>query len=471
MSAIRAMLLPALLRDPSQPLTVRILLPRNAPAITVRLVELDAWRFLREDMLEEEGGVATTLATFVGRIENGRFEIDSTDIPDAGDGEGSLKLTFHGSSDEHQIPVAREIVETDGGELELGLEIEATVVRRGQEVREEFRSAYPTFVRNTAALPSGNRPVITFITGHDLYQRAARRFWRRRADVVVVRRSVESILRYLNNPENVQRLGCDKWGQINIVSHASVNYWYLPLFEDSLRQSRPVDYPRLATYGNDSRLTPPPSSIVDGDTQIVLRGCNIGRNTDLCRAIRNLFGGNAWLHAPRFLQFYHLTRRGGRRRERELFYESLYFFVPGRETPNDDECLRRLQNKYSDRNIDSGEWERLLNAEGERQRREGNVGWTFGRAYESFPPILIEQIKDDLRRDWSSGPMTYHTTVDDWEWHYEPQFSQNDDGSLRYRLKLLAWRRLVEVRRPLTTESGETVVPVLSDNTHYEILS
>ncbi len=466
MSRFRVSLQPGIVRDPENDVvTVRFFSPRTAEEVTVILLEMDSWRYRRDTMAEQLDNQDDPIAVFTGTIERSRFQVQTHRLErGTRNNAPTIKLKFHGSDTEYQLPVPDSSLREEGEEMEIGLEVRGRIRRRRRLVEVEYKTPVPVFVRNYGRAGAPQRPVITFLTGRNGFFRAAQRFLQRRPDGLIRRSSVEAILNYLSSQQNLAEYGEGRWGEVNIVSHANVNQWMIRLFSDPHEPYRYVDVNVLNQQGNDARLTAPGEEVLDNRSRIVIRGCVIGGNQTLLDRIRQLFGGHAYVYAPKYLQAYEWYRRGRLRLQREYFKEFFFFYVPGRRSPNERECIRRFQELYPHAGIDEAEWRNLLRHRGERERRDRTERFRFTLEYQEIPPRGREALMADLRAEFPSGEETYHTTVDDWQWQIRRQVSRR---RRIYRVLYIGYRRRVEVRRPLRDNNGDMVVPNLYDSSHY----
>lgn len=204
--------------------------------------------------------------------------------------------------------------------------------------------------------------------------------------------------------------------------------------------------------------------MVDNNTRVVIRGCVIGQNQALLDRIRQLFGRQAHIYAPKYLQTYQWYQRGRERAHREYFTEFFFFYTPGRRSPRERTCIDRLSQKYNRSGIDDAEWRNLLRGRGERQRKDKTERFRYTLDYNEAPPRRRADQMAELRRQFPNDDRTYNTTVDDWQWSTRRQVNRR---RRIYRIIFTGSRRRVEVRRPLRDNNGDMVVPNLYDRTHY----
>jgi hypothetical protein len=158
-----------------------------------------------------------------------------------------------------------------------------------------------------AAAPASAPTQIVFIMGHDKdgFYSVAERFWRARAPgatIVNTARSLVDIINYLNAnvPGPVREL--------DIVSHANED-GTLSFGVDSHDQNHKMPFIELKEAlhppnGSPSRIPALQHGQVDGHTMIEIKGCNIGRSTDMLDLLDEAFGGAGLVQAPTHEQGY-----------------------------------------------------------------------------------------------------------------------------------------------------------------------
>jgi hypothetical protein len=464
MSRFRVTLQPGILRDPDDVLTIRFHSPRQAENVTVTLLEMDSWRYRRDTMAEQLDSQDDTIAVFTGSMERSRFQVQQHRPARARRNAPVLKVRFHGNDTEYRLPIPDSDLQEEGGELEIGLQVQGEV-RRGRRVLErEYTTPSPVFVRNYGQAGAQQRPMITFITGRDRFYNAARRYWQRRSDGLIRKPSVEEILSYLNSQQNLDRYGEGRWGEVNIVSHANTNQWIIRLFAGRRERVRHIDVNVLNQHGHEARLQALDAAVADNNTRIVIRGCVIGNNQALLDRIRQLFGNQARVYAPKYLQSYEWYRRGRERTQREYFKEFFFFYVPGNRSPNLARCIELLSQKYAGRGITEEQWRNMLRRRRGAERKDTTERFRFTLDYDDVPPRNREDLLAELRRRFPNDERTYNTTADDWRWSIRRQVNRRRGI---YRVIFTGTRRRVEVRRPLRDNNGDMVVPNLYDRTHY----
>ncbi len=463
MPNFRVSLQPGIIRNPDDVITIRFSSPRTANNVTVTLIEMDSWSYRRDTMAEQRDDQSDSIAVFTGTIDRGKFQVQECRPAQNAQNAPILKFKFHGSDTEYRLPIPDADTQEEGGELEIGLQVRGEIPQGRRVLEKEYTTPSPVFVRNCGPAGGQRRPLITFITGRDAFYNAGKRYWEIRADGLIKRKSVEEILSYLGTQQNLQNYGEGRWGEVNIVSHANSNQWIIQLFAGR-RQQKLVDINVLNQYGNDPRLQAPGAGVVDNTTRVVIRGCVIGTNQTLLDRIRRLFGGQAFVYAPKYLQWYEWYQRGRERTQREFFFEFFFFYVVGSRSPNERICIDTLSQKYFNVGIDEAEWRNLLRGRGERKRKDTTELFRYTLEYNDEPPRAREDQLAELRRRFPNDERTFNTTADDWQWRTRRQVNRRRN---EYRVVFTGSRRRVEVRRPLRDNNGNIVVPNITDRSHY----
>ena len=85
---------------------------------------------------------------------------------------------------------------------------------------------------------------------------------------------------------------------------------------------------------------------VDSWTRIFIRGCDVGRDTDMLNALRTAFGGEALVHAPKEAQYYGPVEESGRGGVGEGLADTYWLEFPARDRVTDRQLAERLAAKY-----------------------------------------------------------------------------------------------------------------------------
>jgi hypothetical protein len=85
---------------------------------------------------------------------------------------------------------------------------------------------------------------------------------------------------------------------------------------------------------------------VDSWTRVFIRGCDVGRDTEMLNALRTAFGGSVLVHAPKEAQFYGPVEASGRGAVGEGLADTYWLEFPARDRVNDQDLAGRLAAKY-----------------------------------------------------------------------------------------------------------------------------
>jgi hypothetical protein len=194
------------------------------------------------------------------------------------------------------------------------------------------------------------------------FYRVAGDFYRGRVgrDHLFTRGSIEEVLDWIRQrAERHRRRGEDvpPLGTIYVVSHANragflscrmtrrgaAGFYGFQLAE----AVSPAGYD--AGNGRTERLEPLGADEgVDSWTRIFIRGCDIGRDTEMLNALRTAFGGSALVHAPKEAQYYGTVEATGRGGVGEGLADTYWLEFPARDRVNDRQLAGRLAEKYPD---------------------------------------------------------------------------------------------------------------------------
>ncbi len=455
MPNFRLAMSPGVLYDLSETILVSLTSPRTATAVTLRLVEMDSWQYLRDTMSERGSTGRENFAEFTGAVTDGHFVPATT--PDAPDDATvpAIHVQFEGADTVYDIPLPNVGLEGEGGELEVGIHIEGTV----GTAEREYVTPNPVFVRHPRVTGQENRAIITFITSddeEDPYYREAMRYWEVRADSILTYTSLQRIFEYLNTHALP---GGQPWGQINIVAHGMGQQWQMGLlYTDRAEWVTPSMIRDRVGHGS---LTAPPEERIDSNTSIILRGCQLGRNQDMLDAVRELFGGRCKVLAPRYIQTYQRHDET----MRELFYESFMFYVPGSSAPATGVCETRLRAAYSERS--DVNFRTLVRNPAAR--------------HDSRPALRMQMVVENtgdlpaneaaymaaLDADWVRGEDSYFTDRTDWRWTHAEEFIETRNEQPIHDITFTGTRYRVEVRQVLEDSSDNVVVPDITNTDHF----
>jgi hypothetical protein len=156
------------------------------------------------------------------------------------------------------------------------------------------------------------RPHLVFIMGRDSdgFYDIAEHYWRLHdplATFVTDQRTLADVINWIN-ANATQPLG-----RITIVSHANEN-GTLSFGVDANDTDRRTSFSDLKKAlhprGGGGRTLPTPGAQVDGSTSVEIKGCDIGRSTDMLDLLSEAFNG-ARVHAPTHEQGYGYSDREG----------------------------------------------------------------------------------------------------------------------------------------------------------------
>lgn len=99
--------------------------------------------------------------------------------------------------------------------------------------------------------------------------------------------------------------------------------------------------------GRVERLAPlGPDEGVDSWTRVFIRGCDVGRDTEMLNAVRDAFGGSVLVHAPKEAQYYGPVQADGRGGVGEGLADTYWLEFPAGDRVNDRDLAGRLAAKY-----------------------------------------------------------------------------------------------------------------------------
>jgi hypothetical protein len=361
-----------------------------------------------------------------------------------------------------EFPIRQAVDEVEGGFLEVNMAVQCSVGGKF------FGYASPqVFVRS---IPQ-RRPVIAFITDVDvkgdgnLFFTEARRFFKAAADEVVPDPPRPFALTEIFDK---LRAGSGKWGEINIVTHANEEDWFIRARPNDKLGLTADDVERLAS---NSPLNPRPpelatlNKVVDGNTLVVLRGCQAGKNQPLLDAVARLFAGSVGgvtVLAPFFIQNYEHGSRSplpnpkkGKKppaaptaaaQSREFFEENFDVVFPGnKKAPSLAQCkaeiLKDPENAGKDlsqlriHKMNPVEKTDPMLFDLQAANQTGLVNPTKDKQFEDFARSVSE---NGLPSD-EDGFSDYHAS----------QVVRDPKTKIVLRFTLTGFRRVVECRQPL----------------------
>lgn len=338
--------------------------------------------------------------------------------------------------------------------------------RAPQELYTQFNLSIARATRNNLA----TRENIVFILGNprggdNFYRAAQNHFQFNNANIVNTLRSLVQVRDYLAGHAPSNGL---PWGEVSIVVHANLEgQMAAPLVGNSGR----VTTDNLRTAINNRTFQAINNNVIDGATNIVIRGCALGRNQEILTLLRSGFGGNdqeqPQVYAPKHLQAYEFRARGRRRRRRvtgtsEFFVEFWYVGFPANRRMNNNRIARALDEKYPGENIN---WRNLLGRRGGTRRQ--NFTYTFrfeGRVPRLRTQAQIATFLDNSGFDAADLEEGSNLTAADFSWRPRRRGTTTVFTGTRTIVRVQR-----ELREPDPERQGRTrrVAPNLSDRSQY----
>ncbi|MCI0329969.1 MAG: hypothetical protein L0196_03325 [candidate division Zixibacteria bacterium] len=473
---------PGMRTNIGETLTITFDSPPEADPVKVALSEVDAW--VSDGKKVSEGkGKPVLIGEFEGKITGGKF---SGTLKKSSSGSGpALKVRFDGepAGSPHSLPIPDSTLANEDGIFEVQVKVTGSIGKKAKG----YTANSPVFFRNFKE----KRPVVAFVTGKDKggFFAAANRFWKEYADGKFDRGSVWEIREFLRTQPAARGFG--PWGEANCVSHGNAIEWVIKLLpkDKNVRHLRSWDVEEARTSPAFTSLIPAKpalSAVLDKDSKLVIRGCSIGKDQELLDEIRELFGGETTVFAPKFLQYYEF--RDGV--AREGFYEYFFFYAKQKKTPGDDAAVAELQKKHSKAGLSEADWKRMLetktrdpdgfrglNASGE-DRRE-TIPWRVGPLTIEHPGKSKKEATEHAKSlDWrgkaeegfNAAPKKENlgTKFDDWFWEEgKLQIKPRGKNTTEFKKIFTGHRIRIEVRRELRDKKGKPVKPSLSNLAHY----
>jgi len=400
------------------------------------------------------------IAQFRGSIIDGQFQGRLHRRGRARRNAPILKVQFDGQDKTHELRIPAQRNEHENGVFEIMASVRGRIGRR----TKRYRTLTPVFIRQFR----NRRPIISIIAGKGGYFTHARQYWRRHADGVFKVANVQRVLKFVRNAPESRGYGV--FGELNVISHGNRWEWLIRLFSRQRRRRRRRRTPNpyhlglqtLRDHANDARLLPrPDKDHIDDKSRIVLRGCVLGQNQALLDQIRTLFGGQAILYAPKYIQFY-ASDSSGRLAPRESFHEQFFYYRRGHRTPNNRAAAQSLEAKYPGR-FSRREWLRLLKRKKVKKEKAGP-----GRfKYDNWAHVPTRnEVMADCRQAFNEKSVDERagSQFDDWLWKIRVRRRR---GRRNYRAILTGKRIRIEVRSPLKEADGTLTLPDLANPGHY----
>jgi hypothetical protein len=460
---------PRVADQPDSPITLSFDDPDAASKVVVQIYEVDAWGS-GPDRITETGGRDTLIAEMKGKILNKQFVLDSINPSGKTGSKPEMVLQIDGEDSTHSLPFPPSAIANEGGVFEVEARVSGVIGGK----KRSGKTKVPVFLRNFKA----GRPVVAFITGDpkaDPFFAAADSYWKGVADGKFSLGSIEEIRSFLT--KRADSGGYGSWGEANVVNHGNEFEWIVKLYHAD-RNVRHVHTADLAELSSDTRIFGAIPSL-DDQSKVVIRGCAIGQDQALLDQIREVFGGDATILAPKYIQVYMEDSSGAR----EGFMETFFFYVPGSSAPGLDECKRRLGEKYPD--VDDAAWLPMLKKTGKRLSiKETLDGYRHDRS-ENFPaPWTLQFTHDpgqkipnsmgdasaflkDVESQWTNDEKHANTDFDEWKWRVSPPRRTDKRDETDFAATVTGTRYRVEVRRELRDKDGKPVRPDITNHDHY----
>ncbi len=321
----------------------------EATDVLLRMIETDIWSMPGGRIITEGKGSFEVFASFTGEIQKGKFKVAKFNPLRNSKTAIKLKLKIDGDDRVFECPIHDDTDEDEGGYLEISLNANFVVNGKGLAYPQQGRVPQPPVVIRSIPV---KRTVLAIIT--DVDQNRANQFFRGARDFFTnfsdeIRDNhrpfpIADIMESLRSSTRVQ-------GEINIVAHASRAKLGLRAFSNTELGLTADDLEQLNKSSRNALLEKLPPGIVDKDTLLVIRGCEVGNDQNMLDQLAILFAGDVGkitVFAPKFIQVYEQAK--------EFFDESFEFFIPDpggkRPLPTLDECRAEIKKDPANANKD-----------------------------------------------------------------------------------------------------------------------
>ena len=296
-----------------------------------------------------------------------------------------------------EAPVARAALEpldatTPGG-------VQALQRTAGNQAVARWLGARATLARDGAptAAPTAGAPTATpvlpredhvFLMGDpaaDEFYREARGFYAQKYGKATIRQ-VGSLAEILTAVKAAKA----PIGHLVIVSHAHEDGTLMFKLDANDPDNR-LEFGELKKANDDGKMPEVDQKIVDDQTSIEIRGCNIGRSPLMLNQLDKAFGGKAKVSAPTHEQ--HYAHDKGTYTED---FSGYFIEEPGKQTKNDAQLQKLFEAKYPF--VDPKEWPKLLRSKEKTvyKDRQGPYGETV---LMPEPPMAVRAFTPALEAD------------------------------------------------------------------------
>jgi hypothetical protein len=225
----------------------------------------------------------------------------------------------------------------------------------------------PENLDSVQAIPI-KRESITFILGEDKdtknpYYAEATKYYKNNPEgkttyLETKCRSLQEVRKFLVKHAPANNL---PWGIINLVSHG--DQW-LGLSVKVTSDSKRTTPERLQEYIEKGIFTLLPDSIIDHQTEIVIRACGVGDNPEFIESFVSVFRTKNFspeIKAPRLFEFYSTEKnKKGKSESRQYLTKAWMVTYKRDQKPGNILICNMLHNKYPDSGI---RWEDALTRE------------------------------------------------------------------------------------------------------------
>lgn len=479
---MHAVIFDGIVKNRDTPITISINKPDNAKNVAIGLFEVDEWTEGQANITEPgDTGLLDIVAIFKGDIVDKKFIVDLNSVRQ-GTGQYALKIRFEGDPCTYECHVSEDPGENESDTLEIVLGMSGEI--NGKKI--SYQSKSPLFVRNI----EDKRPSSVFFTngGERTFFTTARIYWNSSDRKIDTRHPGERDQRLVSQEEIfnfLPRTTTGPWDTVNIVGHgmkfanrtdgSNTDFCVLrAVLFDGYTYEHHFAYitaTLLRDHRSNERVAKKPDeSVLDRNSRIVFRGCQIGTDQSLLDELRWFYGNRATVYAPKYLQVYEPERPGESVNDHahpnpyvERFIESFFVFTPGTACPTEPRCLELLKGKYSGRNIPDNEWISMLR--NSRLRRDNpNPPLTIRLQYKDRHPPRTYDFTPDRVAAFNnlSEEDRFYSKSDDWSWRQLDPWAPDRE---EYRFEGRRWR--IDVRRYLRDSRGDLVQPELKNPDHY----